>query len=297
MLGSCLLPLGLDNRPVAMSNPEAATASLPSVVVPGQFITNDSSFMRGHGTQQIGSSLVSTVAGRIDRINRLICVSVSKTRYAGDVGDVVIGRVAQIAHRKWRVDLHSRNDASLALAAFNLPDGQIRKRQEEDELCMRQSLTEGDVLCAEVQQVHADGSVALHTRNQKYGKLQKGTLHIVRASLLGRARSSFLRDLLWAPGVEIVFGLNGAVWIGLQRPDEKETEPAECTKAMRQLIATIGNCVVFLNRNSTPINESSLKALVSILQSHPDLDLLRCDASQVASVLLLVKDLCSGGDD
>lgn len=41
---------------------------------------------------------------------------------------------------------------------------------------MREYLKEGDLISAEVQQVHHDGVLSLHTRNLKYGKLAQGIL-------------------------------------------------------------------------------------------------------------------------
>lgn len=36
---------------------------------------------------------------------------------------------------------------------------------------MRFVYEEGDLIAAEVQQLHADGSIVLHTRSHKYGKV------------------------------------------------------------------------------------------------------------------------------
>ena len=38
---------------------------------------------------------------------------------------------------------------------------------------MRDYLAEGDLISAEVQSVHADGTLALHTRSLKYGKVSQ----------------------------------------------------------------------------------------------------------------------------
>ena len=59
---------------------------------------------------------------------------------------------------------------------MNLPGGELRRRSAEDELAMRKYLQEGDLISAEVQNVHNDGASALHTRSLKYGKLSQGAL-------------------------------------------------------------------------------------------------------------------------
>lgn len=58
------------------------------------------------------------------------------------------------------------------LSAINLVGGVQRRRTHEDELNMRTYFSENDVISSEVQTVLNDGTVALHTRNMKYGKVR-----------------------------------------------------------------------------------------------------------------------------
>lgn len=152
---------------------------------PGEVITADpSSFICGHGTflDKKSSSILSSVAGNVEYINKLIRVIPPKTRfvissqhfyfrYLGEVGDVVVGRIIRVCQRKWIVDIHAQQPASLQLAAIYLPGGIQRRKLEEDELQIRQFFVEGDLVSAEVQSVHYDGSVSIHTRSIKYGKV------------------------------------------------------------------------------------------------------------------------------
>eukprot|EP00854_Cymbomonas_tetramitiformis_P013916 gene13916-16449_t len=91
-------------------------------------------------------------------------------RYSAECGDVVVGRVSEIAQKRWKVDINSKQNAALLLSAVNLPGGVQRRRTNVDELNMRSVFEEGDAISAEVQQLMGDGQVALHTRNLKYGK-------------------------------------------------------------------------------------------------------------------------------
>lgn len=50
---------------------------------------------------------------------------------------------------------------------------QQRRRSAEDEQMMRKHLKEGDLISAEVQSVFTDGSLSLHTRSLKYGKVSR----------------------------------------------------------------------------------------------------------------------------
>jgi exosome complex RNA-binding protein Rrp4 len=52
----------------------------------------------------------------------------------------------QVAGKRWRVDLMSRQEAALALSAVHLPGGAQRRRNAEDELRMREVLKEADLV-------------------------------------------------------------------------------------------------------------------------------------------------------
>ncbi|EPY83331.1 hypothetical protein CB1_000576073 [Camelus ferus] len=52
------------------------------LVVPGDTITTDTGFMRGHGTYMGEEKLIASVAGPVERVNKLICVKALKTRGA-----------------------------------------------------------------------------------------------------------------------------------------------------------------------------------------------------------------------
>ena len=69
------------------------------------------------------------------------------------------------------VDLNGQQPAILQLSAIYLPGGIQRRKLEEDELMIRQFFIEGDLISAEVQAIHGDGSVSIHTRSVKYGKV------------------------------------------------------------------------------------------------------------------------------
>lgn len=59
---------------------------ISNFVVPGQTITSESGYLRGHGSYVLADatagsqSLVSSVAGHIERVNKLISVKAPKSR-------------------------------------------------------------------------------------------------------------------------------------------------------------------------------------------------------------------------
>lgn len=116
------------------------------LVVPGDVITLDTGFMRGHGTYVDDDKLTASVAGEVQRVDKLICVRPLKTRFNGEVGDVVVGRITEVQQKRWKVETNSRLDSVLLLSSVNLPGGELRRRSAEDELTMREYLHEGDLI-------------------------------------------------------------------------------------------------------------------------------------------------------
>ena len=88
--------LACDRHEGAVDTNEAVTEPA-HLVTPGDLITTDTGFMRGHGTYLEGERLQSSVAGVVERVNKLIRVEPLKTRYNGEVGDVIVGRVTELA--------------------------------------------------------------------------------------------------------------------------------------------------------------------------------------------------------
>ncbi|XP_038193286.1 exosome complex component RRP4 isoform X2 [Arvicola amphibius] len=95
------------------------------LVVPGDTITTDTGFMRGHGTYMGEEKLIASVAGSVERVNKLICVKALKTRYNGEVGDIVVGRITEVQQKRWKVETNSRLDSILLLSSMNLPGGEL----------------------------------------------------------------------------------------------------------------------------------------------------------------------------
>ena len=75
----------------------------------------------GSGNADSGGILYATVAGVVERVNKLITVTPPKTKYQGEIGDVVVGRITEVQQKRWKVEVNSRLDAVLQLSSVNLP--------------------------------------------------------------------------------------------------------------------------------------------------------------------------------
>ena len=69
--------------------------------------------------------LYASVAGVVERVNQLISVRPLKSRYNGEIGDVVVGRITEVSQKRWKVDTNSRLDSVLLLQSVNLPGGEL----------------------------------------------------------------------------------------------------------------------------------------------------------------------------
>ncbi|KAE8652375.1 hypothetical protein Csa_013704 [Cucumis sativus] len=120
--------------------------------------------LKGHGTLDLNGEVVTTICGVVERVNKLIYVRalramlsmkscnlvylddslmfsflrciviISSLIYEPEIGDIVAGRVTEVAPKRWRLDIHFSQDAVLMLSSMNLPDGFQRRRTAVDEL-------------------------------------------------------------------------------------------------------------------------------------------------------------------
>lgn len=198
-----------------------------------------SSSYSGHGTYLASSTptITSSVHGTVQKTNKLLSVSPLRARYTPEIGDLVVGRIAEVQSRRWRVDVAAPLLAALPLSAINLPGGILRRRTAVDELNIRAFFTEGDLLVAEVQSIHGDGSASLHTRSLKYGKLRNGVFVGVAGAGGGAGGVVRSRRQIWtvttANGggdVDVVLGVNGYVWIARHVEPEVQGKDVSITR-------------------------------------------------------------------
>ncbi|KAK7964944.1 exosome complex exonuclease RRP4 [Apiospora sp. TS-2023a] len=214
---------------IAMGRPaKRARTQDSSIMTPGEIITDDPQWMRGHGTYVIpgasSNTILSSVAGTLAKTNKLLSVRPLRARYTPEIGDLVVGRIVEVQAKRWRVDVGGTLLAQLPLSAINLPGGIQRRRTETDELQIRTFFSEGELLVAEVQQLYNDGAAVLHTRSLKYGKLRNGVFMSVSGTgggggVVRARRQAFTLDISGTDEVsgsekiDVLLGVNGYIWI------------------------------------------------------------------------------------
>ena len=126
---------------------------------------------------------------------------------------------------------------------------------------MRRYLQEGDIICAEVQSTYADGSLSLHTRVLKYGKLSQGIMLKVPPGLIKRKKTHF-HSL--SNGAILILGNNGYVWIGASTSDTDRSEGgftqdlSRVPQVDRQVCARLRNCIIILAEANVLLTDTSV---------------------------------------
>jgi len=241
--------------------------SAPKLTYPGETITSAHNSMRGHGTYVDREQVIASVAGSLERVNKLVTVRAVRSRYNPEVGDLVVGRITEVQPRRWKVDANGRQEAILMLSSVNLPGGVQRRKLESDELQMRTFFEEGDLLVAEVQAFFSDGAMSLHTRSLKYGKLRNGQLVVVSPALIRRLKSHFIS---LPCGVDLILGLNGYIWVSKHVQDSDHGEEGfdaeavysnqndDIDPATRAAIARVSSIIRLLADHFVPLTDTRL---------------------------------------
>ena len=230
------------------------------IVSPGDVITEEEGYMRGHGTFIHDGKLLASVAGVVERVNKVISVRPVRSRYVGEIGDVVVGRVVEVGQRRWLVDTQSRLSSVLKLSSVNLPGGVLRRKSASDELTMRQVLAEGDLISAEVQAIfQEDGTLSLHTRSLRYGRLGPGTFVRVPPVLVRRSKNHFHT---LPCGVAVVLGNNGYIWVGAAMEEDttqaRDLSEFAVTDETRRRMARVRNAIAALAHRMLSIFDTTI---------------------------------------
>uniref|UniRef100_A0A7N0RAA6 S1 motif domain-containing protein n=1 Tax=Kalanchoe fedtschenkoi TaxID=63787 RepID=A0A7N0RAA6_KALFE len=232
----------------ALEKLESFSSKANSVTVADTIPVNyEDGVLKGHGTSEIDGSVVATVCGVVERVNKLVYVRALRARYKPEIGDIIVGRVNEVAPKRWRLEINFSQDAVLMLSSMNLPDGIQRRRTAVDELNMRCIFEEGDVICAEVRGFQHDGSLHLQARSQKYGKLERGQMLTVPPYLVKRRKQHFHH--LDQYGIDLILGCNGFIWVGEHVNTKDPTEEEQASKSEQEQVATK------LNRNAASLEE------------------------------------------
>lgn len=178
-------------------------------------------------------------------------------RYTGEVGDLVVGRINSVDSKRWKVDINAQRDAVLPLSSINLASGEQRMKTYEDQLSMRTLFEEQDLICAEIQNINAEGIIALHSRSLKYGKLENGQLVVVPSALVRRLPQHYISLPIQ---IDVILGKNGYIWITRSIPESWKQESDDMRDDITPLAETLQR--IRVKHSETPLTvEERLKVV------------------------------------
>mmetsp|Transcript_5310 Transcript_5310/g.21709 ORF Transcript_5310/g.21709 Transcript_5310/m.21709 type:complete len:316 (+) Transcript_5310:81-1028(+) len=199
-------------------------------------------FLRGHGVQFVQGRLTSHMCGILEQVDRLLRVRPLHIRFAPATGDVVIGRVTDVAKGHWKLDISSRLSGNLHLSSVDLPGREQRRRTAMDEMNMRNLYGQNDLISAEVQSSQLGAPTVLHTRNLKYGCLSQGQLISITPALVKRVHQHFYRfpQVTGGTTVEFVLARNGLIFVGaravVNAGNIAKSDTGCCSSALSRLL-------------------------------------------------------------
>ena len=196
--------------------------------------------------------------------------------------------MVEVANNRWKLDVNARQHATLQIGAVSLHGGVHRRRTVDDTLQMRSYFVEHDLLVADVQSVHSDGTLALHVP-KSYHKLDNGVFVSVPPSLIRRVKTHFCS---LPCGVDVVLGNNGYIWISpslteeeieLRSAEDSTWTPGPISKDLRLSISRVRNAIAILAQLFHPIFPDTIMHIFNNSLPFSVADLLKPDIVSTVS--------------
>jgi len=175
------------------------------LVIPGEVIVSGEDYLPGDGTRREGDDVVASRFGLSEIAGRVIKVIAITGAYIPRRNNVVIGRVVDIMHKGWIIDI------DYASNGFLLIDETPRFINKNE---MDQYLGIGDVVSAKIWNTGGRG-IDLSFKGKGLGKLENGILFRITPSrvprIIGR-EGSMINLIKEKTGCSITVGQNGWIW-------------------------------------------------------------------------------------
>lgn len=179
------------------------------IVIPGEIVAEGMDFLPANGTFREGSSIIASQLGIINIDGRLIKLIPLKGKYLPKVGDVIIGRVTDVAFSGWRVGLNSAYTAMLSVK-------DATSRFIEKGADLTKILNIGDYIVTKIINVTSQNLVDLTMKGPGLRKLGEGRIISVTPNKVPRIigkQGSMVSMVKEYTGCQIIVGQNGLVWI------------------------------------------------------------------------------------
>ncbi len=176
------------------------------VVVPGEVIVSGEDYLPGDGTRREGENIIASKFGLAEEAGRVVKIIPIFGAFVPRRGNVVIGRVTDITHSGWLVDIDSPSSAFVPIEE----SPRFINRSEMD-----QFLAIGDVVAAKIWSIKGKG-IDLTLKGKGLGKLEEGFIFRIIPSRVPRVigrEGSMVSLIKEQTGCNITVGQNGWIWI------------------------------------------------------------------------------------
>ncbi|MBI2580971.1 RNA-binding protein [Candidatus Woesearchaeota archaeon] len=187
-----------------------------SIVVPGEEVAAGMDFLPTEGIYRDGEKLVASRLGLLVVDGRLVKLIPLSGKYLPKRGDVIVGKVIDVAISGWRIDI---NSAYTAMLSMKEATAEFIARGAD----LTRYFTFGDYIVTKIVNVTSQNLVDITMKGPGLRKLSEGMIVTVAPNkvprIIGKQGSmvSMIKD---ATGCKIIVGQNGVVW--LQGEPEQE---------------------------------------------------------------------------
>lgn len=176
------------------------------IVVPGEVIVSGEDFLPGDGTARRGEDVVAHRYGLGEVVGRVVKIIPLSGAFIPRRNNVVLGRVVDILHNGWLLDIDAANNAFLPIAES---PRFIAKHE------MANFLGIGDMAAAKIWSDSGRG-IDLSMKGRGLGKLEGGFAFRINPSrvprIIGR-EGSMINLIKDKTGCIITVGQNGWIWV------------------------------------------------------------------------------------
>lgn len=185
------------------------------VVVPGEVIAKGMEFLPGNGTYRSGDEIKACLLGLTDVNGSIIKVIPLSGAYWPRYGDHVIGKIVDIGHSMWDVDILGPSTAHVSTSEAS------RRYIDVDRTDLSKIYDIDDYVFAKVIKASDAQFIQLTMRDPGCKRLEPGLVISVSSAkvprLIGK-QGSMVNTLKTETGCDVLIGQNGLVWIRGKEP-------------------------------------------------------------------------------
>jgi exosome complex component RRP4 len=176
------------------------------IVIPGEIVREGDGFLPGEGTTKREGKVIAQRFGLAEEQNNLIKVIPLSGVYIPRRGNSVIGKVENITHNGWVIDIGASENGFLSLM-------EVPKYVNKDNL--EEVLDIGDMVVAKIAYINKRG-IDLTLKSRGLGKINEGIIFEVNPHKVPRIigkEGSMINLIKEKTDTNITVGQNGFVWI------------------------------------------------------------------------------------